>query len=73
MESIENINKKILLITAKIKEQHPELIHFLNEMPVTIPNCDNPEINLKSLADYHQSLVLLKEKYMQYLNIKEHD
>lgn len=32
-----------------IKDQHPELSKYIEEMPVTIPNEKHPEITLKSL------------------------
>jgi hypothetical protein len=73
MESLEKINRKILLITSQIKEDHPELLTFLNEMPITIPDTKSPELNLKTLGDYYTSLVLLKEKYLQQINLKKHD
>lgn len=75
MENVENINKKIILITLEINERFPELLNFLNEMPVSIPNLVHPKINIKSLTSYYQSLVSLKENYIQQLNLKhqKHD
>ena len=52
----QDINAKILAITKQISEQHPELLAFLNEMPVTIPDETNPEITDKILRDYYDSL-----------------
>ena len=62
MDAEQDINTKIIAITKKISEQHPELLSFLNEMPVTIPDESDPKINAKILKDYYDSLEkLLKE------------
>jgi len=63
MRTKEELNQKILDITMKIQENYPELMTFLNEMPVTIPNEESPEIEVKSLEDYHESLVTLLNRY----------
>lgn len=57
-ELTENISK----LTMVIRDEFPELIKFLNEMPETIPDVEHPEINTKILQDYFNSLksVLLK-------------
>ncbi len=49
-------NDKIMQKTAEIQKNHPELIEFLNEMPMTIPNKNNPEITIQNLKKYYQSL-----------------
>ena len=55
--------EKIISITNLIKEKHPELMPFIDEMPVTIPNENNPQLNLKALKEYHDSLNDLLKKY----------
>lgn len=57
------INEAIMKITLKIKEQFPELSKFALEMPVTIPNVENPIINLQVLQDYYKSLEELMQNY----------
>lgn len=49
------ILKKILLI----KKQYPELSKFIEEMPITIPDETNPEITLRNLTSYSDSLYTL--------------
>lgn len=71
MDSIALLNKKILLITVSISEQFPELTHFLNEMPVSIPNVNHPTINQQSLNSYYQSLLTLLEKYKEQIILKQ--
>lgn len=75
MESIKEINEEINTITSLIAEKHPELLDFLNEMPVTVPDLKHPQINLKVLLAYYYSILGLKEKYLEQLLIKkqQHD
>lgn len=65
MQTEEDLNKDILTITMDIRENHPELSKYLDEMPVTIPNKENPEITLKALKAYKHSLTSLLSKYEQ--------
>lgn len=58
-----DLNSKIMEITMVIKEQHPELLEYLNEMPETIPTEKNPEITLKNLSAYYNSLNAVLNKY----------
>lgn len=64
MESEKELNSKILEITMTIKEKYPELYENLEEMPVTIPDIENPEINIKNLKTYYESLKSLLKKYI---------
>lgn len=63
METEKTINAKIIAITRQIQEKHPELIPFLNEMPVTIPDESSPEITVKILQEYYESLVTMLTKH----------
>lgn len=63
-EHLENyLNSRILKITSIIKNQYPELLEFLNEMPETIPSEMSPEITLNNLKTYGESLNSLLIKY----------
>lgn len=66
-ETEKELNLKILNITLKINDQYPELSKYLEEMPVTIPVLTKPEITLKGLSTYYNSLNVLLNHY-----IKEH-
>jgi hypothetical protein len=63
MKTEKELNDDILKITMTIKESFPELSKYIEEMPITIPNNSNPQINLKSLKDYYDSLDNLMKKY----------
>ena len=56
MDTIESLNKEIMLITMFIKENRPELYVLLGEMPITIPKEKTPEVALRALRDYKDSL-----------------
>ena len=63
-ETEKELNSKILEITMRIKNQYPELSKYLEEMPVTIPDEKHPEITLKNLNAYYNSLTTILNKYM---------
>lgn len=69
MKTEKKINKAILKITMKIKEQFPELSKYILEMPVTIPNVENPEMNSKALQEYYNSLEIFLKNYTENHNI----
>jgi pimeloyl-ACP methyl ester carboxylesterase len=57
------LNEMILGITNKIRKSNPELLKYLNEMTITVPYQENPEITVKTLTTYYESLVVLNEEY----------
>lgn len=57
------LNDDILRITNKIKQNFPELLKNIGEMPVKISYSDNSEINIKNLQDYYDSLDAIFKKY----------
>ncbi|MFV8345792.1 hypothetical protein [Flavobacterium sp. ZB4P13] len=64
MKTEKELNEAILKITMKIRNDYPELSKYLSEMPVTIPDISNPEINSKTLTDYYESLENMLKKYI---------
>ncbi len=63
-ESIEkDLNTKILKITMTIKDDYPELSPYLEEMPMTVPSENDPEITLDHLKSYYESLNSLLKRY----------
>jgi hypothetical protein len=65
MKTEKQLDKAILDITMKIKEQFPELSKYILEMPATIPNMENPEVNGKELQDYYDSLEIMLKDYIK--------
>jgi len=57
------LNEMILALTNKIRERDPELLKYMDEMPLTVPYQENPDITVKTLTSYYNSLVVLFEEY----------
>jgi hypothetical protein len=57
------MNAKILKLTTTIRTKYPELIKYLDEMPITIPNKKHPDVGIKSLTDYYDSLNAILNRY----------
>ncbi|NKI25785.1 hypothetical protein HCG49_04330 [Arenibacter sp. 6A1] len=56
MDKLQRILTEITQLTNTIKADHPQLYKFLDEDPVTIPTKDHPDITLKVMKDYLDSL-----------------
>ncbi len=68
LESIEiknELDQKILDLTMMIKEKYPELSKFIEEIPVTIPTDNQPEINRVELHNYYETLISVLRKYIE--------
>lgn len=63
MKTEKQINDDILDITLKITNNYPELVKYLKEIPVSIPDQEHPEINAKVLQEYYEYLESILEKY----------
>lgn len=64
MKSENELYSDILNVTMKIKTQFPELSMYILEMPITIPNVENPKINQEVLQEYYDSLSILLKDYL---------
>jgi hypothetical protein len=64
METKIGLNAKILKITMTINEQYPELYKYIEEMQATIPDEKNPEITIKNLQAYYDSLNSMLNNYI---------
>lgn len=62
MKTEKELNARIMELTNKIREERPELIKYIDEMPITIPSDSDPEISQKVLKDYIISLKDLLKK-----------
>lgn len=63
MKTQAQLNADILKITLMIRKKYPELSKYISEMPITIPDVESPEINVKILQDYYDSLDSIMKKY----------
>lgn len=60
----QEFNDKILQVTTKIKDEHPELTKYLEEMTITIPDERYQEVTIRNLKEYYESLIALLNKYI---------
>lgn len=63
MKTEKELNQEILETTTMIRNEYPELIKYLEEVPLTIPIVDDPAITNKLLEDYAKSLKNIIIKY----------
>ncbi len=63
METENKLNEEILKMTMMIQEKFPELSKYVDEMPVSVPNNENPAVNQQNLQEYYDSLLALVKKY----------
>jgi len=54
METKKELNKQIVDLTTKIVDQYPELIKYLDELTISIP--DTGHLSVEDLADYRNTL-----------------
>lgn len=66
MKTEAELNANILKMTTTIRNEFPELMPFINEMPVTVPTQQSPEINNKILQEYYDSLLNTLLTYGRY-------
>ena len=56
MEKLHRLLNEITQVTNHIKTNYPGLYQFLDEDPLTIPSKDHPEIDVKIMQKYLESL-----------------
>lgn len=66
MKTNNDINRAILETTAKIQEQYPELTKYADEMTITIPGEQKPEITAGTLKEYNNSLQEMADAYARH-------
>jgi hypothetical protein len=59
------INTDINTLTDTMDTQFPELLKYVDEMPITNPDINNPKINATTLNEYYDSLNNLINKYQE--------
>lgn len=73
METEAEINAKIMKLTMVIQENYPELSKYISEMPINLPVDNNPEVNIKNLQKYYDTLLgwfrnYVAEHQLNYIN-----
>jgi len=59
----ERLNRRIMVVTMRIKDEYPELYCNLHEMYATLPVPDNNVINTVSLNAWLDDLKLVVRRY----------
>jgi len=60
METVHEWNDKIILLIEALNKRHPELLGFLDEMKITLPDNKDPQINIEVLKEYFNELLKLQ-------------
>lgn len=63
MQNQGDLSKKIFLTTSRIQEEFPELVKYLDEIPINYQSYSGKGVSLKALKDYLDSLNNLLETY----------
>ena len=63
MQTEKEIIEAISKLTIEIRDKYPEMAKYLNEMAVTNPDNEHPDVNMKALNDYYESLKMMIDKY----------
>lgn len=65
MKKIQKLTQEINELTVRIEQDYPELYQYLDENPITIPDCETPEISVSSFVEYLDSLKSILERYIE--------
>jgi len=57
--------QEILQITQQINQEYPELIKYMNEIPVKTGSEQTDGVAIKNLEDYYNSLVAILKDYAE--------
>lgn len=63
MKTATDWDKDILRITLEINQKFPELVKFMNEIPVKVLEKDNEAANVKNMEEYYHSLETIVKNY----------
>ncbi|RPD90714.1 hypothetical protein EGM88_15300 [Aureibaculum marinum] len=71
MKTLQNILKEITELTTTLETNYPELYRSLDENPLTIPTLEHPQMDIRVMDNYLESLKNLLESYLEEEKIKE--
>ncbi len=61
METEHYWNDRIMEVVEKLRKSHPELVKYIDEMPITIPDERDPNISIRVLKEFYESLINLEK------------
>ena len=65
MKDLQQILKNITQLTNNIETNYPELYHFLDENPMTLPAVAHPELDINVFSQYLEDLKLLLKRHLK--------
>ncbi|EGV43122.1 hypothetical protein BZARG_1018 [Bizionia argentinensis JUB59] len=65
MKKVKDLLTEISTVTRDIETNYPAIYDHLDEIPMTIPDQENPNINAKELENYLDSLKEIIKKYKE--------
>ena len=68
MKTLQDIENQIITLTTSIEVNYPELYETLDENPITIPSKIHPDMNIKIMEDYLESLKQILKQYTKTHN-----
>ncbi|NAY91317.1 hypothetical protein GTQ34_05240 [Muricauda sp. JGD-17] len=60
-------------LLGTLESQYPEIYHFLDENPITLPIKTHPEVGKKAMEEYLQSLRTLLQHHLKTLKNKSNE
>lgn len=63
MSSEKEVTEAIAKLTMEIRDKYPEMSKYLNEMPVTNPDEEHPQVSVERLYEYYDSLKIIFDRY----------
>lgn len=68
MEPKESLNQEIINLTTEITNNYPELVKYLEELTISIP--DTGQFDIQDLQDYRNTLKSMIQNYKNENKIK---
>lgn len=65
MKDLQQIFNNITRLTNNIETNYPELYHFLDENPMTLPAAAHPDLSIKVFSQYLEDLKLLLKHHLK--------
>ena len=70
MKTLQDIEDQIVRLTVSIEVNYPELYATLDENPLTLPTDIRPDMDIKIMEDYLESLKQILKQYTKTHNKK---
>ncbi|WP_323789554.1 hypothetical protein [Psychroserpens sp.] len=70
MKTLQDIEDQIIRLSTSIEVNYPELYATLDENPITIPTQVHPNMDIKIMEEYLESLKEILKQYIKTHNKK---